>query len=128
MKKNGVVCGCVFLLSLLISFCAPGRTPAGNAPDGMKKDRDPITVDLRRVLNDEFKRFYPLSIDTTDGGFFSDINYKWKLDGPQTKMIVTQARHIWSTSNAAMFYQKDNTLRSHRSPWCRIPQKQNVGS
>ena len=78
----------------------------------MKKDRDSITVELQRVLDDEFRRFYPLSIDTTYGGFFSDINYKWELDGPQNKMIVTQARHIWSASNAAMFYQKDNTLRT----------------
>ena len=27
-------------------------------------------------------------------------------------MIVTQARHVWSASNAAMFYQKDNRLRT----------------
>ncbi len=26
-------------------------------------------------------------------------------------MIVTQSRHIWSTANACMFYQKDNALR-----------------
>ncbi len=104
--ENGVAWSCVFMLSLLVSYCAPGRTPAGNSVDGVKKDRDSITVELQRVLDDEFKRFYPLSIDTTYGGFFSDINYKWELDGPQTKMIVTQARHIWSTSNAAMFYQK----------------------
>jgi cellobiose epimerase len=112
VKKNGAVCSCVFVLSLLLSYCAPGRTPAGNLADGVQKNRDSITVELQRVLDDEFKQFYPLSIDTTYGGFFSDINYKWELDGPQTKMIVTQARHIWSISNAAMFYQKDNTLRT----------------
>jgi hypothetical protein len=112
VKKNGAVCSCVFLLSLLISFCAPGRTPAGNPSADMKKDRDSITVELQRVLDDEFKLWYPLSIDTTDGGYFSDINYKWELDGVQNKMIVTQARHIWSASNAAMFYQKDNYLRT----------------
>jgi len=77
-----------------------------------EKDRDSITVELQRVLDDEFKLWYPLSIDTTDGGYFSDINYKWELDGVQNKMIVTQARHIWSASNAAIFYQKDNYLRT----------------
>ncbi len=112
MAQNGAAWICVVVLSLLVSYCTPGRTPAGNISDGMKKDKDSIAVELQKVLDDEFRQFYPLSIDTTDGGFFSDINYKWELDGPQSKMIVTQARHIWSASNAAMFYQRDNRLRT----------------
>lgn len=75
-------------------------------------DKKTISVEMRHVLDDEFRLWYPLSIDTTYGGFFSDINYKWELEGQQNKMIVTQARHVWSTANAAMFYQKDNMLRN----------------
>ena len=59
---------------------------------------------MQRILDNEFKRWYPLSIDTVDGGFFSDINYKWEIEGVQNKMIVTQSRHVWATSNAAQFY------------------------
>ena len=27
-------------------------------------------------------------------------------------MIVTQTRHVWSTANASMFYQKETTFRN----------------
>ncbi len=75
-------------------------------------DRDTIVSEMQHVLDNEFTLWYPLSIDTACGGFFSDINYKWQLEGKQNKMIVTQARHIWSTANAALFYNKDNALRA----------------
>ena len=65
---------------------------------------DSTAIEMRNVLDNTFKLWYPLSIDTVYGGFFSDINYKWELSGIQNKMIVTQARHVWSTSNAALFY------------------------
>ena len=63
--------------------------------------------EMKKVLDDEFRLWYPLSIDTVYGGFYSDINYKWDLRGAQNKFIVTQARHIWAASNAS-FYYKDN--------------------
>ena len=75
-------------------------------------NRDTISVEMRHVLDEEFRKWYPLAIDTTDGGFFSDIDYKWEVSGRQNKMIVTQARHIWSAANATMVYHKDNTLRN----------------
>ena len=112
MKKNEIVFISVTILTLLFSLSATGRTPAGKQTDGMKTDRDSISSEMQSVLDDEFRLWYPLSIDTTYGGYFSDVNYQWELDGAQNKMIVTQARHVWSTSNAAMFYQKDNTLRN----------------
>jgi cellobiose epimerase len=73
--------------------------------------QDSITIEMQQVLDDEFKLWYPLSIDTLYGGFYSDINDKWELLGNQNKFIVTQARHVWSTANACMFYHKDNVLR-----------------
>lgn len=78
-----------------------------------KTNCDSAAIEMRNVLDNTFKLWYPLSIDTVYGGFFSDINYKWELSGVQNKMIVTQARHIWSTSNAALFYdnpEKKNEL------------------
>ncbi|HTY11444.1 MAG TPA: glycosyl hydrolase [Bacteroidota bacterium] len=112
VKRNWGKCSSLLTLFFLLWQCSPGKTPFDNSAGGVKKDKASIAVELQNVLDDEFHRFYPLSVDTTYGGYFSDINYQWELDGLQTKMIVTQARHIWSASNAAMFYQKDNTLRN----------------
>ena len=52
--------------------------------------------------------YYPRNIDTLYGGYLSTFTYDFKPTGAQDKMIVTQARHIWSTAKAAMFF-KDTT-------------------
>jgi len=110
-RKNEAMYISIFFLFLL-SCITKDEMKMQNQSAEIKTDKKTISVEMRHVLDDEFKMWYPLSIDTIDGGFFSDINYKWELDGRQNKMIVTQARHVWSTSNAAMFYQKDNALRN----------------
>lgn len=56
-------------------------------------------------------KYYPQNIDTLYGGYLSTFTYDFKPTGTQDKMIVTQARHIWSTAKAAMFY-KDTTYIS----------------
>ena len=74
-------------------------------------DRDSIKRELTLILKNEFSLWYPISIDTTYGGFFSDLDYMWQLKGKQNKFLVTQSRHIWSNANAATFYDdKQNYL------------------
>jgi mannobiose 2-epimerase len=48
--------------------------------------------------------WYPKDVDSIYGGFLSDFTYNFKLGEPQDKMIVTQARHIWSNARAAERY------------------------
>lgn len=69
--------------------------------------------DLVNVLeNNILKVWYPKVIDSIHGGFLSDFNYKWELEGKQNKMIVTQARHVWSLSKAyEMYPQEENYLK-----------------
>ena len=51
--------------------------------------------------------WYPVSVDTAYGGFVTDLSVDWQPKGPQNKMLVTQARHVWTTSQAAMFTGND---------------------
>lgn len=51
--------------------------------------------------------WYPNSIDSVNGGFLVDFTYDWKPSGPQQKMIVNQTRHLWTLSEAAMFYDSE---------------------
>jgi mannobiose 2-epimerase len=99
------------ILMILFFLLVTDEACAKNPSSELKINRDTIAAEMRQVLDDEFKEWYPLSIDTLDGGFLTDFDYSWKLDGRQDKFIVTQARHVWSTANAGMFYQKDNVLR-----------------
>jgi mannobiose 2-epimerase len=55
--------------------------------------------------------WYPTSLDTMYGGFLCDFTYDWKPQGRQHKMIVTQARHVWTSSQAAMFFHDDRYRR-----------------
>jgi mannobiose 2-epimerase len=73
-------------------------------------DPNILIKEMEFFLDQEFDLWYPLSLDTIYGGFFSDINYKWELEGRQNKMIVTQARHIWSSANGALFFNNKKYL------------------
>jgi mannobiose 2-epimerase len=50
------------------------------------------------------KRWYPLVIDKECGGYFTNISHDWKVMPAQEKMIVSQARHIWTLSKASEFF------------------------
>ncbi|WP_298245871.1 AGE family epimerase/isomerase [uncultured Christiangramia sp.] len=57
-------------------------------------------------------KWYPLAIDNEDGGYYSEITYDFKLGEKHDKMIVTQARHIWTNSVAAeVFPENANYLQ-----------------
>ena len=86
------------LLFLLLSGCT--------APESEnQKLIDQMDYSLKNEL---LNVWYPVSLDTVYGGFLPDFSYDWKPDGPQNKMIVTQTRHVWTTSQAAMFYDAED--------------------
>jgi mannobiose 2-epimerase len=58
--------------------------------------------------------YYPQNTDTVYGGYITTYSYDFKPRGVQDKMIVTQARHIWSTSRAAMFYKDSSYIKLAR--------------
>lgn len=56
---------------------------------------------LRSALLD---KWYPASVDNEYGGFLSAFSHDWKPDELQDKMIVTQARHVWTNTKASVLY------------------------
>ena len=60
--------------------------------------------EIKTSLDTLVSVWYPKVIDEQNGGYWSDLNYSWELVGPQNKMIVSQARNIWSTSVLSGFY------------------------
>lgn len=59
-------------------------------------------------------KYYPRNIDTLYGGYLSTFTYDFKPAGAQDKMIVTQARNVWSTAKAAMFYKDTSYISMSR--------------
>lgn len=48
--------------------------------------------------------WYPRVIDEEHGGYISSFSHDWEMTGSQEKMIVTQARHLWSLSKIVAMY------------------------
>jgi len=69
-----------------------------------------IADEMQPFLQDQMlRKWYPLVVDSVHEGYLSDFNYRWEPDGPQNKMIVTQARHVWTASRAAEFTEAEAT-------------------
>ncbi|MEP6614858.1 MAG: AGE family epimerase/isomerase, partial [Mucilaginibacter sp.] len=106
MKSTGI-----YKIALFILFT--GTTLACFAQN-RRSDKMKIAAEMRLSMVDKLlKPWYPRSVDTAYGGFLSSFSYDFKPVGSQDKMIVTQARHVWSNSKAAeLFPQAGYYLKS----------------
>ncbi len=100
------------IISALVWSCGN----SDDQPEDAKIDEGhDIQEELDQVLYEHcVDPWYPLVLDTVHGGYLSDLVYRWQLDGPQNKMIVSQARHIWSASKLKEFYKDDQYLQYAR--------------
>src|SRR6476660_9953932 len=66
-------------------------------------ERKQIAIVMEQSLRHELLDiYYPRTLDTLYGGFLSTFKYDFKPTGDQEKMIVTQSRHTWTNSKAAL--------------------------
>ena len=69
------------------------------------KERLKIAKEMDLSIRTELlNKWYPQSVDSLYGGFLSTFTYNFQPQGPQDKMIVTQARHVWSNAIAYILY------------------------
>jgi mannobiose 2-epimerase len=87
---------------LFAAFILSAQTHGqSNTSDDRKKIADEMEYSIQNEL---LNKWYPQSVDSLDGGFISSYTYDFKPTGPQDKMIVTQARHTWTTAKASEKY------------------------
>ena len=86
----------ILLLTILLFFI--GCASSFDVPN--QKILDEMEQSLKHELLDAW---YPILVDTVFGGFLSDFTYDWQAKGSQNKFLVSQARHVWTTSEAAIF-------------------------
>lgn len=79
--------------------------PPASLDDLNKVFEDALTTGLLEI-------WYPKAMDKENGGFYSSFSYDWELTGNQNKMIVTQARHVWTTARAAALFPENRRYRS----------------
>jgi len=84
----------LLLLTILVVACNYKSNPQFQLSEQIETSLKKETLD----------KWYPLAVDTVYGGFLSSFTYDFKPTDDQRKMIVTQARHTWTNSKAAMRY------------------------
>jgi mannobiose 2-epimerase len=63
------------------------------------------------VLDNILTKWYPAAYDYQDGGYISSFEFDFSPSERQNKMIVSQARHLWTTSKAALDYPEVDHYR-----------------
>jgi mannobiose 2-epimerase len=95
----------IFVASVFISTLVSAQTT------NLDTIKSQMRYAAKQGLLDEY---YPHNIDTIDGGYLSTFSFDFKPVGVQDKMIVTQARNVWSTAKAAIFYHDTNYIAMSR--------------
>lgn len=57
--------------------------------------------EIEEATRNHLQTWYPAIIDTVDGGYYTNFEYDWTRSGRQPKMLVTQARGLWTAARAA---------------------------
>ena len=93
------------ILLILFVGCQIARAQSASKNEAERMERRQIAAAMEKSLKQELLDiYYPRSLDTVYGGFLSTFTYDFKPTGSQPKMIVTQSRHTWTNSKAALRY------------------------
>lgn len=88
-----------FLLLILL-LAAGCNNPVHNKQSGIQAEMSALACDLENSLFEYITGpWYPACIDTVHGGYISSFDHDWKMsEGDQSKALVQQARHLWTTA------------------------------
>jgi len=96
---------------LILAFFIACNTESSQGDDY----RDSITAEIEEELHRKIDAWYPRVIDTEHGGYLTNFTYDWQPGETQNKMIVTQARHVWTLSKLAEKFPHENRFEEFAS-------------
>lgn len=98
----------IFLLVATFAVAANAQTDSATSSNKI------LVAEFENAISQNLlNKWYPLAIDEEDGGFFSDITKDFSIGERQDKMIVTQARHIWTNAQAAELYAGNTDYKKY---------------
>lgn len=110
MNKNLLYCFICFLAFYFSYTAAQAQAVEERAKDA---DTDALVTEFKKALSEDLlEAWYPRTIDKENGGFYSNFSHDWQLEGNQDKMIVSQARHVWTNSKASEFDPSSEVYRN----------------
>lgn len=68
-------------------------------------------ADIQQELDDLVDLWYPRIVDTLTGGYWTNFEFDWTKSEAQPKMLVTQARGLWTAARLFQAYPQRADLR-----------------
>jgi mannobiose 2-epimerase len=68
--------------------------------------------EIEKATLNHLKTWYPAVIDTINGGFYTNFEFDWKRSKDQQKMLVTQARNVWTAAKATGILKENKVYRA----------------
>lgn len=99
--STGLVKGLGLMGLLLVLSCKQASAPSNPKTADLQQD-------IENELNELIRAWYPKTMDSVNGGFWSDFDHQWQKKGRQDKFLVSQARHVWTTATLARFFHDDS--------------------
>lgn len=106
----------MFCLSSLLLGCSTtpveDESPAVSLEESFEHALNPLLLE----------KWFPAVVDEEAGGYFSTFDAHWQPVGEQEKFIVSQARHLWTSSHALMYDPEVETYKmvaDHGFPFLR---------
>lgn len=100
------------LLSPLLLLCVTGSVlwahPSGSVGDPLDGLQEELECAL---ITSILEAWYPRVVDAEQGGYWSQFDADWKRLPDQPKMVVTQARHIWTSIRLYERFSERDELR-----------------
>jgi cellobiose epimerase len=101
-----------FLFSTCLLVCSAVYVLTGcKSPDNTTPLKGVNVGEVETELDNLLHTWYPRIVDTIHGGYWTNFEYNWTLSSNQDKMLVTQARGLWTASRAAAVYPDNPVYR-----------------
>lgn len=100
-----------FMNCLLIVFLL--NITGCTSDDEQQKTRQKLTQEISIEMDTKLDVWYPRVIDMEQGGYLSNFTHDWQMNDSQEKMIVTQARHLWTLSKVISLYPDNNNYMEY---------------
>lgn len=92
---------------ILFFFLILFTSVASHAQNASKTYLGVPTSEIKTALESHLKTWYPTIIDTLNGGYWTNFEYDWTRSKDQQKMLVTQARGLWTAARAASTFPEN---------------------
>lgn len=93
-----------FFFALVLAGLLPACSPDKTSETGNDKYLGIPIAEVETELEQLMSQWYPRIIDAENGGYWTNFEHDWTKSEDQNKMLVTQARGLWTAARAVSVF------------------------